>query len=543
MGISIEDILQRGIEAHRTGELQKADELYKTILNAYPDHPDANHNMGVLVSSLERPERALPFFERALNTYPEREHYWLSYLAALVDSNQVSKAKSALNDARARGILGAGFENLGRRIDQLVLKEPASVIQDPRQEDMKPLVDLYKRGKLAECLNLAEELLRQFPFSSALHNLRGAALFGLQEFDRAIDSYKQAIEIQPRLAAAHNNLGNVYKANNNLKSAINSYQRAIKIDAKNARAHSNLGVALQAEGDFDKAINCFRSALKIEEDNPDFYFNIGHALTQKGDLQQAIGCFTRSIELNPGKNKSYFNLASIFYKLGDYHSAEKNLAIANVQYPGKITAQAAIKLVNKQFSVNQIQGGQSYKNSPNQVLLSRGIFYKTNRDVEEELLGSLCAIHTRALDDAPDARYGHGRCSDDFSLFDAQIPIIQKVSVGLVEIMEECTGCEIIITDSFFNILREGGGSKPHNHLQAQDEFFCLKDCKYSLVYYVSIGDQDCDQPGILKLYEPDYNFLPDEGTIIIIPASRYHSAIYSGLSDRVMIGVNFYAV
>ena len=65
----------------------------------------------------------------------------------------------------------------------------------------------------------------------------------------------------------------------------------------------------------------------------------------------------------------------------------------------------------------------------------------------------------------------------------------------------------------------------------------------YSLVYYLSVGDQTCSEPGILKLYDPVENILPHEGMIVIIPATREHSAIYNGKTDRIMIGVNFYSI
>ena len=63
-----------------------------------------------------------------------------------------------------------------------------------------------------------------------------------------------------------------------------------------------------------------------------------------------------------------------------------------------------------------------------------------------------------------------------------------------------------------------------------------LNNQKYSLTYYVSIGDQNCSEPGILKLYDPEEEILPSEGTIVIFEASRIHSATYSGNKDRVMV-------
>ena len=80
-------------------------------------------------------------------------------------------------------------------------------------------------------------------------------------------------------------------------------------------------------------------------------------------------------------------------------------------------------------------------------------------------------------------------------------------------------------------------------HINQFDIKSGLVNKKYSLTYYLSVGDQNCDEPGYLKLYEPDQKILPEEGTIVIIPASRSHSAIYNGKSDRVMIGINFYSI
>ena len=45
------------------------------------------------------------------------------------------------------------------------------------------------------------------------------------------------------------------------------------------------------------------------------------------------------------------------------------------------------------------------------------------------------------------------------------------------------------------------------------------------------------------KLNNPDEEILPSNGMVMIIPANRYHSAVYNGKIDRVMIGVNFYSL
>jgi uncharacterized protein (TIGR02466 family) len=170
-----------------------------------------------------------------------------------------------------------------------------------------------------------------------------------------------------------------------------------------------------------------------------------------------------------------------------------------------------------------------------------------NREVEPELLHTLSKMNSRELDKTSDARYGNGRCSPDFELFEDESPVIKSVSEDLIRIMKESVKSDIFIMSSFFNIMGAGGGSTPHDHLNQIDKDgrhgLNLTDHKYSLVYYLDVGDQDCDEPGILNLYNPVEDVLPSNGMITIIPASRMHSAVYGGSKDRIMIGVNFYSL
>ena len=115
----------------------------------------------------------------------------------------------------------------------------------------------------------------------------------------------------------------------------------------------------------------------------------------------------------------------------------------------------------------------------------------------------------------------------------------------LKKIMMQAVKSEIFIIDSFLNIYGAGAksGTTSHNHIDHFDKSQGLVDQKYSLTYYLSVGDQNCSEPGNLKVYDPEEEILVSEGKIVIIPASRKHAAIYNGKKDRIMVGVNFYSL
>ena len=109
---STEETFQKAIEAHQAGRLQEAEQLYASVLSKQPQHPDANHNMGVLAVSSGKLEQALPFFEIALQITSVIDQFWISYIRTLIDLNQLGQATELMNKARTEGKQGLPFDEL-----------------------------------------------------------------------------------------------------------------------------------------------------------------------------------------------------------------------------------------------------------------------------------------------------------------------------------------------------------------------------------------------------------------------------------------------
>ena len=167
-----------------------------------------------------------------------------------------------------------------------------------------------------------------------------------------------------------------------------------------------------------------------------------------------------------------------------------------------------------------------------------------HREVETELLRDVYKLSFGELNKlrAKDARYGNGRCTD-FNFFEDGSPIIKTVAEDLMNIMKQAVKSDIHINDSFLNIFGAGSGTTPHAHIDDFDKTQGLVNHKYSLTYYLSLGDQNCSEPGNLKIHDPDEEIILSQGKIVILPAARKHSAVYNGKEDRIMIGVNFYSL
>ena len=116
MELTLEQALQKGVEAHKAGKAQEADRYYTAILQAQPKHPDANHNMGLLAVGVGKVEASLPFFKTALEANPKIEQFWLSYIDALVKLGRIDDAKIIFDKAKSNGAKGNGFDRLEEQL-------------------------------------------------------------------------------------------------------------------------------------------------------------------------------------------------------------------------------------------------------------------------------------------------------------------------------------------------------------------------------------------------------------------------------------------
>ena len=425
-------------------------------------------------------------------------------------------------------------------------------------ENFSLAVKNHQEGKIDIAQELYNQVLKIDPnHSQALNNL-GVIFKVLGEHQKAKDCYEKAIEINPNYSDAHNNLGMIFKELGENQKAKSYYEKAIEIDPNHSQALNNLGVIFKELGEFEKALNYVEKAIKINPNYTNSYYNLGTIFQDLGEKQKAKECYEKAIEINPNNAKAHNNRGTIFQDLGEYQKAKNCYEKATEIDPNYADAHKNLGTLLKQkrllSKIEQAKKSEiktligffkkNHKKSYKSNLRLTSNPFISNRKVEVELISQLYKINSKKLDDVDPTylRYGNGK-SSDYELFKNNFSTLKTVEKDLINIMKKAVKSDIFIMESFFNIFQTGSGIISHNHISNFDVTHGLSDQKFSLTYYLDIGDQSCDEPGVLKLQDPDREILPSEGMIVIFPASRNHSATYGGKKDRVMIGVNFYSL
>jgi tetratricopeptide (TPR) repeat protein len=100
----VSDLVQEADIAQNADDLRRAEELYLRALDEDPQHPDANHNLGILYLSVNLSEKALPRLRKALEAHPEFDHFWVSYFHGLVYNNMFAEGQEILEAGKENGL-------------------------------------------------------------------------------------------------------------------------------------------------------------------------------------------------------------------------------------------------------------------------------------------------------------------------------------------------------------------------------------------------------------------------------------------------------
>jgi tetratricopeptide (TPR) repeat protein len=206
-------LVQQAVSEHRQGRVELAQRLYVAALGTCPHHPEASHNLAILLLQQGRIAEALERFRTALENDPDRELYWLSLARALLLSGRGQEAVAVLEDGMSH-ILSPDLAS--PLIAQATAAPSQDLAAEPGEAAALALTQaraLAGRGEI----NAAERRLR-----NAIARGRDTDLLLLELGDllahegrtaQAIDAFQQALIINPKLAEAHHHLGSILSEN------------------------------------------------------------------------------------------------------------------------------------------------------------------------------------------------------------------------------------------------------------------------------------------------------------------------------------------
>jgi tetratricopeptide (TPR) repeat protein len=258
------ETMQTAVAHHQAGRFSQAEQLYRQVLAADPQHAGAIHLLGLIALQVGRPEVAVQMISTAIR---------LSGNQAVFHAN-----------------LGEAFRALGRLDEARRSYEQAITIQ---------------------------------PNLAPAHNNLGTILQAQGNLPAALEHYRQAVALQSDYVEAFGNLGTAYQQQGNWQAAAEAFERAVAIQPRNARGHYNRGVALATQSQLGDAIAAFEQAIAIEPGYADAHYGLGMTLQRHGDLQRAEAAYQQALSLRPQWAEAASSLGSLYQAQGDLSRASQ----------------------------------------------------------------------------------------------------------------------------------------------------------------------------------------------------------------------------
>ena len=183
-----------------------------------------------------------------------------------------------------------------------------NIIQNPPQELVSQLVNLYNQGQIEAVIQQAESLTAQYPGAYVVWNILGVSRDERGMLDESINAFNNCISLKPNYADAHFNMAIALKNQGKLDEAIEAYKKSISLKPSRAEAYNNMGDTLYSQGKLDEAIEAYKKSISLKPDYAEAYYNMGLALHYLNKLDEAIEAYKKSISLKPDFAEAHYNL-------------------------------------------------------------------------------------------------------------------------------------------------------------------------------------------------------------------------------------------
>ena len=187
---------------------------------------------------------------------------------------------------------------------------------------------LFGQGKAQHNSKQHEEAVESFsnamqlnPSHLGLHIFRGFAYESLNQLEKALADWSRAVEIDPKHHWPHLLRGNYYFKARQYGRAIENYDAALRISPRYSAALGNRGLCYLNLKQYDLAVRDFSEAIPLSPRYGKHYANRGRAYQKLGRHQEAVKDFTKLIDLDSSSTDGYRRRGAAYGDLGDYDVA------------------------------------------------------------------------------------------------------------------------------------------------------------------------------------------------------------------------------
>lgn len=151
----------------------------------------------------------------------------------------------------------------------------------------------------------------------------GNVSFGTGKYQKAVEQFERAVELDPNSDYALGYLADAYQKVGKPEAAEAAYKKAISLRPNYWAVYNWLGAFYVGEARYSEAADMFRKVIELAPDNYRGYSNLGGVYQFEGRYSNSITTLKRSIELRPSTD-AYSNLGAAYFYSHQFPQAVEN---------------------------------------------------------------------------------------------------------------------------------------------------------------------------------------------------------------------------
>jgi Flp pilus assembly protein TadD len=149
------------------------------------------------------------------------------------------------------------------------------------------------------------------------------ALYNKQEWNGAIEKYREILERAPSLSVINLQIAAAYRHQKRYDDAIAAYNALLKTDPSNDRAKVGIAMANVEKGDLDTAERTLELAAQSPDAAREVFYDLGDVKLARSNGDEAVKMYERAAQADPTWGKPPLALGRIAMKRGDATLARK----------------------------------------------------------------------------------------------------------------------------------------------------------------------------------------------------------------------------
>lgn len=286
-------MMRKAVSLHQKGQILEAEQSYRDVLMANPQHADALRLLGGLYVQANKLEEAIDCFEKALRQQPQHPEL--------------------LNN------LGVTLFSRGRFDDASQHYQQAIEIEPDYYDAITNLGNLfYESGQWGDAIKWLERSTQLKPDVLRAHLYLGHAFRMQNKAVQAMAKYKRVLELDPLNTDALHNLGNMLREVGHTEEARAAYQRLVVLKPDDVTLRLNLGTLLRDVGKWQEAMEQFDWVFKTHPDSTDAIVNRASLLIEMNKPEDARATYQQALTLKPDSVDAKWGQALAALMMGRY---------------------------------------------------------------------------------------------------------------------------------------------------------------------------------------------------------------------------------